>query len=272
MLGSLRNRLLEVLVGLLFGIGLLLSGMTDPGKVQAFLDLAGPWDPSLAFVMGGAIAVSIGAFAIAKRRAQAFFGATLHLPAHQTIDRRLILGGALFGIGWGLAGFCPGPGLVSLAAGEMKAAIFVAAMVAGMLIFSGTERLRQRATPDPATPSPQQESPMSFTRLSPDFAVAGQISIEDVAAIAQAGFKSIVCNRPDDEDPGQPKFDSIAHAARSVGLQIRHLPAPSGQVTPEHGMALAQLLSELPGPVLAYCRSGARSQSMWSLARATPSA
>ncbi len=109
---------------------------------------------------------------------------------------------------------------------------------------------------------------MSFTRLSPNFAVAAQISVEDVAAIAQAGFKSIVCNRPDHEDPGQPNFETIAEAARRAGLESRHLPAASGQVTPEHGAALARLLNELPGPVLAYCRSGARSQSMWALARA----
>jgi uncharacterized membrane protein YedE/YeeE len=138
------NRLSEFLVGLLFGLGLLLSGMTDPAKVLGFLDLFGAWDPSLAFVMGGAIAVGLFAFALAKKRSTAFLGGAMQLPTSKDIDRRLVLGGVTFGVGWGLAGFCPGPGLVSLAAGQPKAAVFVAAMVAGMLVFEFAEQQRQR--------------------------------------------------------------------------------------------------------------------------------
>lgn len=138
------NRLSEFVVGLLFGLGLLLSGMTDPGKVLGFLDLFGAWDPSLAFVMGGAIAVGLFAFALAKKRSTAFLGGAMQLPTSKDIDRRLVLGGVTFGVGWGLAGFCPGPGLVSLAAGQPKAAVFVAAMVAGMLVFEFAEQQRQR--------------------------------------------------------------------------------------------------------------------------------
>ncbi|RVU45414.1 DUF6691 family protein [Rubrivivax rivuli] len=138
------NRVSEFLVGLLFGLGLLLSGMTDPGKVLSFLDLFGAWDPSLAFVMGGAIAVGLFAFALAKKRSTAFLGGAMQLPTSKDIDRRLVLGGVTFGVGWGLAGFCPGPGLVSLAAGQPKAAVFVAAMVAGMLVFELAEQQRQR--------------------------------------------------------------------------------------------------------------------------------
>ena len=129
------HRLSEFLVGLVFGLGLLLSGMTDPGKVLGFLDLFGQWDPSLAFVMGGAILVGFFAFALAKKRTSSFLGGALSLPKSTVIDKRLVVGSLLFGAGWGLAGFCPGPALVSMAAGQEKALIFVAAMVIGMVGF-----------------------------------------------------------------------------------------------------------------------------------------
>jgi uncharacterized protein len=138
------SRLSEFLVGLVFGTGLILSGMTDPSKVTGFLDLAGRWDPSLAFVMGGAIAVGVFAFALAKSRSRTFLGGVLQLPAARQIDRRLITGSLLFGAGWGLAGFCPGPALVSLAAGQPKALLFVLAMVAGMALFELAEWRSQR--------------------------------------------------------------------------------------------------------------------------------
>ena len=135
------HRLIEFLVGLVFGVGLLLSGMTDPGKVIGFLDLAGVWDPSLAFVMGGAIAVGFFAFALAKKRTHNFLGGPLHLPSSNKIDRRLLIGSALFGAGWGVAGFCPGPALVSMADGQPKALVFVLAMLAGMAVFELADRL-----------------------------------------------------------------------------------------------------------------------------------
>jgi len=132
--------------GLVFGIGLLVSGMTDPGKVKGFLDVAGAWDPSLAFVMAGAIAVGFFAFALAKRRAQAFLGGAMRLPQRRDIDGRLVGGSIVFGIGWGLAGFCPGPALVSLGSGEAKAAVFVVGMLAGMLAYTLLERPGKPAT------------------------------------------------------------------------------------------------------------------------------
>ena len=139
------HRLSEFIVGLLFGWGLLISGMTDPGKVIGFLDLTGLWDPSLALVMGGAIAVGFFAFGSAKKRTRNFLGGALHLPTSRDIDKRLILGALLFGAGWGLAGFCPGPGIVSMAAGQPKAAVFVVAMLAGMLVFEWLDRMGRRA-------------------------------------------------------------------------------------------------------------------------------
>ena len=138
--------------GLVFGIGLILSGMTDPGKVIGFLDVAGNWDPSLAFVMAGAIAVGFVAFAVARRRAQSVLGGAIQLPRRGDIDARLVGGSVVFGVGWGLAGFCPGPALVSLASGEAKAALFVAAMLGGMALYAAIERLTSgsAARSDPA--------------------------------------------------------------------------------------------------------------------------
>jgi len=130
--------------GLVFGIGLLLSGMADPGKVKGFLDLAGSWDPSLAFVMGGAIAVAFFAFRFAGRRASAFLGGALELPSARDIDLRLVAGSLTFGVGWGLAGFCPGPALVAMGAGSDHAVVLVAAMLAGMLLYTAFERVHAR--------------------------------------------------------------------------------------------------------------------------------
>jgi len=133
------------IVGLVFGIGLIVAGMTNPAKVQGFLDLAGHWDPSLAFVMGGAILVGLVAFRFAGRRERSLLGQAMRLPAATRIDRRLVLGGLAFGVGWGLAGFCPGPALASLATGSGKARIFTVAMLAGMLLFEVLERKAARA-------------------------------------------------------------------------------------------------------------------------------
>ncbi|MGP8432706.1 DUF6691 family protein [Paraburkholderia fungorum] len=137
-----------LLSGLLFSIGLMVSGMANPAKVLGFLDVAGRWDPSLAFVMAGAIAVGSIAFMLAKRRKKSLLGLPMQIPASTDVTRRLVLGSAVFGVGWGLAGFCPGPALVALGAGFPKAWGFVAAMLGGMILFEllGRARLgRQKA-------------------------------------------------------------------------------------------------------------------------------
>ena len=133
-----------LLSGLLFGVGLIVSGMTDPSKVLGFLDLAGMWDPSLAWVMGGAIGIGLLAFPLATRRVKSILGNTMRLPLSTTIDRRLVLGALTFGVGWGLAGFCPGPALASLAVGAAKPWIFVIAMLTGMALFEVIERVRNK--------------------------------------------------------------------------------------------------------------------------------
>ena len=134
------------LVGLLFGLGLCLSGMTNPMKVLGFLDLAGPWDPSLAFVIGGAAVVAFFAFRVAKRRGRTLSGAPLDLPTSTAIDGRLIGGSLLFGVGWGLAGLCPGPAVTDIGFLDGRAALFVVAMIAGMAVFAVLPALRAAPT------------------------------------------------------------------------------------------------------------------------------
>ncbi|MBC7699106.1 YeeE/YedE family protein [Aquabacterium sp.] len=136
--------LTSLLAGLLFGLGLLVSGMANPTKVLGFLDLAGAWDPSLGLVMAGAVSVAAMAFVLASKRTLSLLGATMRLPTARHIDRRLVGGSLLFGIGWGLAGFCPGPALVAVGMGMIKAFVFVAAMLVGMGAFELFERRKSR--------------------------------------------------------------------------------------------------------------------------------
>lgn len=140
--------LMALATGLVFGLGLIISGMTNPAKILGFLDLTGKWDPSLVFVMGGAILVGLFAFRFAALRPRAILGGPIRLPVARQIDRRLVVGGLMFGVGWGLAGYCPGPALASLASlqslemGGSKPWIFSAAMLAGMAAFEILERFR----------------------------------------------------------------------------------------------------------------------------------
>lgn len=129
--------------GALFGVGLAISGMTQPAKVLGFLDVTGAWDASLAFVMAGAVAVYAVAFRLIRRRGAPLFERELHLPTQRHVDGKLLAGAALFGVGWGLGGFCPGPALVSLGAMAPHAVVFVLAMTAGMLLQHLTRRLAQ---------------------------------------------------------------------------------------------------------------------------------
>jgi uncharacterized protein len=139
------------LAGLIFGSGLCLSGMIQQSKVLGFLDLAGRWDPSLAFVMGGAISVGLIVFTIAGRRTAALPGnASDTSLKRDDVDRRLVTGSLIFGVGWGLSGICPGPGIALLAFGSSQAITFVVAMLAGMLIFELTGQFRETATQDKA--------------------------------------------------------------------------------------------------------------------------
>lgn len=142
------------IAGLLFGSGLILSGMTNPAKVLAFLDVTGQWDPSLLLVMVGAILVAAVAFRVARARVRPLFDTRLHVPGAARVDAALVGGSIVFGVGWGLVGYCPGPALTALAVGGYSTLLFVAAMVAGMAVFEVVQRVRSdhdnRMTTEPA--------------------------------------------------------------------------------------------------------------------------
>lgn len=140
-----RLSLSALLAGLLFGFGLLVSGMGNPAKVLAFLDLAGAWDPSLALVMVGAIVAAFPAFHWARRQSRALLGDPMQIPERRDLDPRLVMGSLGFGVGWGLAGFCPGPAIMALGAGKPEALVFVLAMAAGMGVFELIEGHRHPA-------------------------------------------------------------------------------------------------------------------------------
>ncbi|MDE4454399.1 YeeE/YedE family protein [Psychrobacter sp. DAB_AL62B] len=134
----LKN-IIGLLAGLLFGFGLLISGMTDPVKVQGFLDVFGAWDISLALVMGGGLMVAIVGVQLAKRQQTSWIGSLIEMPSKTTINKKLLIGAMLFGIGWGLVGICPGPGIVLLGTGQWQAYVFIPAMIVGMLIYQWLE-------------------------------------------------------------------------------------------------------------------------------------
>ncbi len=135
-----------VMAGLIFGFGLILSGMVNPAIVLAFLDIAGHWNASLLWVMSGAVGIAAVASHIARRQPESFLGLPVNLPASRAIDKRLLAGSFLFGAGWGIAGFCPGPALVMAGAGSAKAMLFVGAMFAGMALFEIMEHSRKSGT------------------------------------------------------------------------------------------------------------------------------
>ena len=135
---SIRFAIVSGLTGLIFGLGLVVSGMANPAKVIGFLDLSMPWDPSLMFVMGGAIAIGLPGFYLAKRRKPSMLGMPMNLPTNSQLDKKLLLGAVLFGAGWGIGGFCPGPAVVAAASLATDGLIFVAAMLVGMFAFSAS--------------------------------------------------------------------------------------------------------------------------------------
>ncbi|WIM13602.1 YeeE/YedE family protein [Enhydrobacter sp.] len=148
------NIVASLVCGLIFGAGLLISGMTQPAKVLGFLDILGRWDPTLAFVMAGALAVSAAGFALARRASAPFFAARHQWPTRKDIDRPLVVGSVLFGLGWGLVGLCPGPAVVNIASLSPRVLLFVLAMVGGMALQgwwrSRAERTQPRSGQQPA--------------------------------------------------------------------------------------------------------------------------
>lgn len=148
----MKRNMVAFATGMLFAVGLAISGMTLPSKVVGFLDVTGAWDASLAFVMAGAIAVHFVLHRVIMRRPSPLFDAKFHVPTRKDVDLRIVLGAALFGVGWGLGGFCPGPGLVTAGSGSLNAIVFVGGMTIGMLAEHAAARASRREMQAQAAP------------------------------------------------------------------------------------------------------------------------
>ena len=233
------------LSGGLFGAGLLVSGMVDTTKVQGWLDVFGDWDPTLAFVLGGAIVPMAIAWRIAARRRTALLGVTIPRPNTDPLDRNITVGSVLFGMGWALAGLCPGPAMASLSFGGWGGILFFLAMGAGMYV---------------ATPISQ--------KLNQPYAVSPQIGPSDLTAIKAAGYVAIINNRPDAEIPSDLHNDIMQRAAKDAGLAFFTNPVIGGMMTMENVTEQAAAIAASSGPVLAYCASGNRSSVVWALSNA----
>lgn len=251
---------MALLSGALFGAGLLVSGMTDTLKVQGFLDIAGAWDPTLAFVMGGAMLPMALAWRIAATRKVSYLGEPLPERPRTEIDRQLLTGSALFGAGWALVGFCPGPAIASLSFGGTGGALFLFAMVAGMLVAAALRRTQ--------FPSRKRTPPLDIRALTPAYAVSPQISVEDLPAIKAAGYTTLINNRPDGEIPANLHTATMRAAAEALGLTFVVNPVIGGGLTMDNVTAQGAAIAAAKGPVLAYCASGNRSSVVWALSQA----
>jgi len=253
--------LFAALSGGIFGAGLLISGMTDTTKVQGWLDVFGAWDPTLAFVLGGAILPMAVAWRIAARQRVSLLGTPMPAPARQSLDRSLILGSILFGAGWALAGLCPGPAIASLSFGGWGGVLFLSAMLAGMLM---TPMLRPFIESGP----PKGTATMEIRAITPTYAVSPQIALEDLAAIKAAGYTTIINNRPDGEIPPHLQHAQMQAAAKAHGLTYVQNAVIGGAMTEANVTAQGAAIAAASGPVFAYCASGNRSSVVWALANA----
>lgn len=251
----------SLMAGALFGAGLFASGMTDTRKVQGWLDLFGDWDPTLAFVLVGAILPMAVAWRIAALRTRALLGTAMPGPPSPRIDRPLVVGSALFGAGWGMAGLCPGPAIASLWFGGSGGAVFLLAMAAGMLAAEPVAAHLGRA------PSAQGR-PMDLRSLTDSYAVSPQISPADLPAIQASGFTTVIDNRPDGEIPPNLHASEMRRAAEALGLTFVANPVIGGALTMDNVAAQKAAIQSANGPVLAYCASGNRSSVVWALAHA----
>ena len=249
------------LAGSLFGIGLLLSGMTDTTRVQGWLDVFGAWDPTLAFVLGGAILPMAMAWRVAARRKVAGLGTPMPAPPSDRLDPALIAGSVLFGAGWALAGLCPGPAIASLGFGGWGGVAFLSAMLAGMLAASWLRRAI-------ATLAPTGDTPLDIRAITPGYAVSPQIALEDLPAIKAAGYTTIINNRPDGEIPPHLHHIHIQAAATALGLTYVQNTVIGGAMTEANVVEQGRAIAAASGPVFAYCASGNRSSVVWALSNA----
>ena len=252
-----------LLSGGLFGAGLLLSGMTDTQKVRGWLDVFGDWDPTLAFVMGGAILPMAVAWRMVARRRESYLGLDLPGPPKREVGPHLVVGSMVFGMGWALAGLCPGPAIASISYGGAGGAVFLLAMLAGMVV---APRVRDRM--DQAAPAASPRSKMDIRALTPTYAVSPQIDPSDLPAIKAAGYTTVIDNRPDGEIPAHLHTPQMQAAAEALGLKFVANPVIGGALSMDNVRLQAQAVAEAPGPVLAYCASGNRSSVVWALMNA----
>ena len=248
------------LSGSIFGMGLLLSGMTDTTKVQGWLDVFGIWDPTLAFVLGGAILPMAIAWRLAARRPRSVLGTPFPAAPDPTLDRSLVLGSVLFGAGWALAGLCPGPAIASLSFGGWGGMVFLLAMLAGMLAAPALGRSLHQPTRAGAV--------MEIRALTPTYAVSPQIALEDLAVIKAAGYTTIINNRPDGEIPPHLHHAAMQAAAEAIGLTYVQNTVIGGAMTEANVVQQGAAITAATGPVFAYCASGNRSSVVWALANA----
>lgn len=259
----MRRAIFSLLAGALFGAALLISGMTDTLKVQAWLDVFGAWDATLAFVMGGAILPMAVAWQIAARRTAPVLGGSFPQPPKREVGPNLVIGSVLFGMGWALAGLCPGPALASIGYGGWGGLVFLLAMSAGML---AAPTLRARI--DGASPLATHRSNMDIRALTPTYAVSPQIDLSDLPAIKAAGFTTVIDNRPDAEIPPHLHTAPMRAAAEALGLRFVANPVIGGALTMENVTTQAQAVADAGGPVFAYCASGNRCSVVWALMNA----
>ncbi len=246
-----------LICGGIFGAGLLLSGMTNTLKVQGWLDVFGDWDPTLAFVLGGAILPMAVAWRVAARRRVSILGYDLPSPPKGEVGPNLVIGSCLFGAGWALAGLCPGPALASLSFGGAGGLVFLLAMALGML---AQPRLRARIGGAPAP-----RSKMDIRALTPEYAVSPQIEPQDLPILQAAGFTTIIDNRPDGEIPGPLHAQTMKAAAEALGLTFVINPISPGNFSDQVLSTQKAALDTATGPVFAYCASGNRSSCVWAL-------
>ena len=250
-----------LLSGGLFGAGLRISGMTDTIKVQGWLDVFGAWDPTLAFVLGGAILPMVVAWRVAGRLDRSYLGLSLPAAPTRDLDRSLIVGSILFGMGWALAGLCPGPALASISFGGAGGLVFLLAMLGGMVAAPSLRRHLDSAAVSP-------RSKMDIRALTPTYAVSPQIELSDLPAIKAAGFTTVIDNRPDGEIPPHLHTPHMKAAAEALGLIFVANPVIGGAMTMENVALQRKVMAEAEGPVFAYCASGNRCSVVWALMNA----
>lgn len=256
----MRRTMFAALAGGIFGAGLWLSGMTDTLKVQGWLDVFGNWDATLAFVMGGAILPMALAWRVAARMYHPVLGGSFPEAPRREVGPRLVIGAVLFGMGWALAGLCPGPALASASYGGLGGLVFLLAMVAGMVAAPALSRRIETLT--------SRRSAMEIRALTPDYAVSPQIDPSDLPTLKAAGYTTIIDNRPDGEVAPPLQAEAMKAAAEALGLTFIINPVLPGAMTAENVTVQAQAVAEAAGPVFAYCASGNRSSVVWMMMNA----